>query len=94
MATFFFFGKYTAEAFDGLSATRTTKAIDLIKKHGGDIKSMHALLGDRDLVFITEFPGIESAMKASIGLSKLTGISFTTSEAIEIPEFDELMGGL
>lgn len=94
MATFFFFGKYTAEAFDGLSATRTSKAIDLIKKHGGDIKSMHALLGDRDLVFITEFPGIESAMKASISLSKLTGIAFTTSEAIAIPEFDELMGEL
>lgn len=92
MATFFFFGKYTAEAFEGLSASRTSKAIDLIKKHGGEVKSMHALLGDKDLVFLTEFPGVESAMKASIGLTKLTSIAFTTSEAIAISEFDDLIG--
>jgi uncharacterized protein with GYD domain len=92
MATFFIFGKYTSEAFKGLSSSRTGKAIELIKKFNGETDSMYALLGDRDLVFITQFPGFESAMKASIALSKLTGIAFTTSEAIAINEFDNLMG--
>jgi uncharacterized protein with GYD domain len=52
---------------------------------------MYALLGKTDLVFITTFPRIEQAMKASVGLSKLTGISFTTSSALPIKEFDKIM---
>lgn len=92
MATFFLFGKYSSEAFKGLSASRTQKAVNLIKKFGGEINSMYALLGNTDLVFITQFPGVESAMKASISLSKLTGIAFTTSQAMAVNEFDDLIG--
>ena len=90
MANFFIFGKYTSEAFKGLSISRTEKAIQLIKRYGGEINSMHALLGEKDLVFTTQFPDVESAMRASIGLSKLTGIAFSTSQAIAIKEFDNL----
>ena len=91
MATFFIFGKYTSEAFKGLSASRTDKAVKLINKFGGEVDSMHALLGEKDLVLITKFPGVESAMKASIGLSKLTGIAFSTSQALVVKDFDELI---
>ncbi len=91
MATFLIFGKYTPDAFKGLSVSRTEKAVRLINKFGGEIKSMHALLGEKDLVFIVVFPDVKSAMKASIGLTKLTGIAFTTSEAISIDEFDKLL---
>jgi uncharacterized protein with GYD domain len=91
MATFFIFGKYTSAAFKELSASRTESAVRLIKKSGGEIQSMHALLGEKDLVFVVQFPNVESAVKTSVGLTKLTGIAFTTSQAIPIDEFDKLI---
>ena len=91
MATFLMFGKYSSEAIKGISSKRTEEAVSLIKKSGGEVRSMYALLGEKDLVFILTFPGIEGAMKASIALSKLTGISFTTLPAISVEDFDKMM---
>lgn len=91
MATFVMLGKYSAEAIQGISSDRTTKANEAVQKLGGEIKSMYALLGKYDLVFVIEFPGIEEAMKASIAINKLTGISFTTSQAIPVNRFDTIM---
>jgi len=94
MATFFMFGKYSSEALKGMSAERTDKAMGLIKKFGGEVKSMYALLGEQDLVLIADFPGIEGVMKASVALNRLTGISFTTSPAVTVKEFDKIMTGV
>ena len=91
MATYFLFGNYTSDALKGISAGRTEKAAKLISKFGGKVKSMYALLGDKDLVIIATFPDTENAAKASIALSKLTGIAFSTSPAIAVDEFDKLM---
>jgi uncharacterized protein with GYD domain len=91
MATFVMCGKYSAEAIKGISAERTQKIVDLIKKFGGDIKEMYALLGEQDLVFIVTLPGIEQALQASVVMSKLTGIAFTTSPAVTVEAFDKLM---
>jgi uncharacterized protein with GYD domain len=74
-----------------MSSKRTEEARSLIKKFGGDVKAMYSLLGEKDLVIILTFPGIEEAMKASVALSKMTGISFTTSPAVTVEEFDKLM---
>ncbi len=90
MATYFMFGKYSLEALKNIAANRTEKAVNIIKKFNGEVKSMYALLGNQDLVLIVEFPGIEDVMKASVDLSKLTGISFTTSPAITVEEFDKI----
>jgi uncharacterized protein with GYD domain len=90
MATFFMFGKYTLEGIKGMSSARTKKIINIIKKSRGEVKSMHALLGDNDLVFIVDFPGNEEAIKASVAITKLTGIAFTTSPAVTVEEFDKL----
>lgn len=92
MATFVMLGKYSAEAIKGISPDRTAKANAAVKNLGGEIKSMYALLGKYDLVFVIDFPGIEEAMKASIAMNKLTGISFTTSQAIPVSRFDDIMG--
>ena len=43
MATYFLFGKYSTDATKGMSASRTEKANQLIKKYGGEIKSIYAL---------------------------------------------------
>jgi uncharacterized protein with GYD domain len=94
MTTFVMFGRYSAEALKGVSAKRTVAASKLIKKLGGKTQSMYALLGEKDLIFIADFPGIGEAMKASVALHKLTGISFTTSAAISVEEFDKLMSEL
>lgn len=91
MATFLMFGKYSSEALRGVSSKRTEEAVSLIKKFGGEVKAMYSLLGEKDLVLILTFPGIEEAMKASVALSKLTGISITTSPAVTVEEFDKLM---
>ena len=91
MATFFMFGRYSTEAVKGMSAKRTKDAEGLIKKYGGKVEAMYALLGEKDLVFILTFPGIEQAMKASVALGKATGISFTTLPAVTVEEFDKLI---
>ena len=92
MAIFVMFGKYSAGAIKEVSVDRTKKSLELVKKFGGEVKSMYALLGEKDLIFIIDFPGMEAALKASVALSKLTGIGFVTSEAILVEKFDKIMG--
>ncbi len=91
MAIFMMFGKYTSESLQGISAERTEKAIELIKKNGGKISSMYAVLGEHDLVFTIDFPDTENAMATSVALNRLTGITFQTSPVVKVEEFDSLM---
>jgi uncharacterized protein with GYD domain len=94
MALFFMSGEYSSEALKEISAERTDKAVNIVKKFGGEVISMYVLLGEQDLVFIVNFPNIEQAMKASVALNKLTGISFSTSPAIPVEDFDKMMAEL
>ena len=36
-------------------------------------------------------PGMKQALKASVALSKMTGIAFTTSPAVTLEVFDKLI---
>lgn len=92
MAKFLMLGRYSLEAMKGISAERTQKAMEAIKKSGGKVDSMYALLGNYDLALVVDFPGISEVLKASIDLTKLTGVSFTTSPAVTVEEFDKLVG--
>jgi len=94
MATYYLFGKYSAEAVKGINPGRTEKANKLIKKFGGKVESIYALTGEKDLVIIAAFPDTEKAILASIAISRLTGIAFTTSEAIAVEKFDKLISAL
>jgi len=91
MATYFLTGTYGADALKGISRKRTTDVTTMIEEMGGKIVSIYLLLGDKDLVIIAEFPGAKEAIKGSVSISKLTGISFTTNPAITAEEFDEYM---
>ena len=91
MPIFLMFGKYSSEALKGISPERTDKAVQLVKRHGGKVISMYAVLGEHDLVFTLDFPDAEKAMAASVALNKLTGISFRTSPVVEVERFDKLM---
>lgn len=91
MNTFFMFGKYSTESVREITADRTKEAVALFESFGGKVKDMYALLGPYDLVFIVDLPGTQEAMKASVKLSKTTGIAFTSCPAMTVEHFDKLM---
>ena len=92
MPIFLMFGNYTIETVKGISSERTEKVVNIIKQNGGEVRSMYAVLGEHDLVFIVDFPDIEKVMAASVAIRKLTGISFKTSPIVEVEKFDRLVG--
>ncbi len=92
MATYLLFGKYSLDSIKEISDERRLKAIDEIKKNGGKLTAGYALLGEHDLVLIVDLPSTEQAVKTSVALARLLGISFTTSPAVSIEEFDKLVG--
>ena len=93
MEMYVMFGKYSAEAVKGISSDRTSKAKNVINQCDGKIHSMHALLGaPYDLLLMANFPNPENAMKASVGLTKMTGINFCTCPAVEAEIFDKMTG--
>ena len=91
MSTFFMFGNYTSDAVKEISIKRTEQAIDTIQQLGGEVKGVYALLGEYDLLFCVNLPDVEAAMKASITLAKLTGISFHTCPGVKVEVFDRLV---
>ncbi len=93
MSTYVMMGRYSAESVTGISADRTRQAREMIEGQGGTVLSMYALLGDRDLMIIADLPDADAALLASIGLTKLTGVAFSTSPAMDISHFDKVAGG-
>jgi uncharacterized protein with GYD domain len=91
MTTYILFGKYSLDALKKISARRTAGAAAVIKKHGGELKSGYALLGEVDLVLIADFPDNAKAMKASIELTRQLGIGFRTAPAVSVEYFDSMM---
>jgi uncharacterized protein with GYD domain len=94
MATFLMFGKYSPKSLKDAGPQRTKEALDVVKKFKGQVEAMYATLGPNDLVVVVSFPDTNEAMQASIALTKLTGIGFTTSPAVTVDAFDELLADL
>ena len=91
MATYIMLGKYSPDALGRISADRTWEALAQIKENGGEPKATWVTLGGTDVVAVMDLPDTEHALRTSIGLSKLLGISFTTLPAVTAEEFDKLM---
>ncbi len=91
MVTYFMFGDYSAEGIQEISADRTEKANAIVKKLGGKIKSIYALIGSFDIVIIVELPSREEAIKASIAIGVEIGMSFQTFPAITAERFDQIV---
>jgi uncharacterized protein with GYD domain len=90
MTTFLMFGTYTAAAEKKISSNRTKHANAVIKKCGGRVVSEYVMLGKPDLLLIVELPSVDAVIKASVELSELTAIQFSTEPAIHVSEFDKL----
>ena len=91
MTTYIMFGQFSIGAVKEISAERTKKATSIVERCGGQVKALYALLGETDVVAIVDFPGLKEVMKASVELTKLLGISFTTAPAVTVEEFDKLI---
>ncbi|MCK9276185.1 MAG: GYD domain-containing protein [Syntrophales bacterium] len=94
MSIFFMFGKYTKESAREISAERTKRAVEVINRLGGEVKSMYSLLGEHDLIFIVDLPDMKNALKVSVALNQLTGINFSTSPVVNVDEFDKMINEL
>ena len=92
LSIFLMFGKYSSEGVKNISSERTERARELIRKNGGKIISMYAVMGEHDLVFTIDFPDANKAVATSVALYKLTGIHFTTSAVVDVEQFDRLIG--
>ena len=91
MTTYFLTGTYGVDALKGISRKRTSDVAKMIEDMGGKVVSMYLLLGEKDLVIIADFPSLKDAIKGSVNVSRMTGISFTTYPAITAGEFDDFM---
>jgi uncharacterized protein with GYD domain len=94
MATYLMFGSYSPESVRRISAKRTDDTKELIEKHGGKLTAAYAMLGEKDLLLIVDFPTTEQAMKTSVALSRMLGIGFSTAPAVSVETFDKLTEGL
>ena len=61
---------------------------------GGEVKEIYALLGEWDLVLIVKLGDMNTAIKASLCLSLLTNISFSTYPALPVDDFDRIIGNI
>jgi uncharacterized protein with GYD domain len=92
MHTFFMFGRYSAGSLEHVSPERTRLAHEVVEQLGGRMQGVYALMGEYDGVLITEFARMADAMKATVELKRRLDISFFTSAAMPIEEFDQLVG--
>ncbi len=90
--TFILIGRYSSEAIQEISGDRTDRAVALISELGGKVHGMYALLGGLDCALILELPDNATAMRASLGLTVLTGISFSTYPAVSVNDLDRMLG--
>lgn len=91
MTTYIMMGKYSIDSIGKINAARTKRGSEIIAGCQGQLKAGYAMLGERDLVLIAEFPNTEKAIKASTTLSKELGIGFSTCPAISIEDFDKII---
>lgn len=91
MGTYLMIGSYNTDSLKEISVERTDKAKELIQKNDGSLKEGYAMLGEKDLVLVVDFPSDSAAVKTSVELSKNLGISFSTSPALSFEEFDSLV---
>lgn len=94
MPPFLMLGNYTSHATTGISKARTRQVDTLIRECGGTMKQIYGLLGAYDLAIVADFPGNGDAIRTSLMLTKMTGITFSTMPAVSVDAFDDLVSDI
>ena len=90
MPTYVTLFNYSAEGFKNLNEERRQQQMRLIESHGGSVKAAYGLMGEWDVLFITEFPDETRAMRALLATCQ-SGIGTTqTMTALPLEEFVQL----
>jgi uncharacterized protein with GYD domain len=66
MPTYVTLFRYSSEGFKHLNEEGRQQQIRRIEAHGGQVKDAYGLMGEWDVLFITEFPDEKSAMSALV----------------------------
>jgi len=90
MATFMTLLRYTSEGAEGISGERTKKVEQVLKEMNGKLLGGYGLLGQWDAVVYFDVPDLNTALKASSRIGRLTGSRTETMGAIPLGEFDRL----
>jgi uncharacterized protein with GYD domain len=85
-------GKYTAEAMKAINEVpeRLQQNTQLIESKGGKLLAFYGLMGDWDILAITEFPDEKSAVSALLTIGKAGRLVTHTMTAIAGEEFATL----
>ncbi|MDH3601190.1 MAG: GYD domain-containing protein [Candidatus Tectomicrobia bacterium] len=90
MPTYVTLLNYSAEGFKELSEERRQQQINLIESQGGRVIGAYGLMGEWDVMLITEFPNEKSAMRALLNTCQ-SGMGTTqTMTALPWEEFVQL----
>jgi uncharacterized protein with GYD domain len=85
-------GKYTAEAMKAINEVpeRLQQSTELIESKGGKLLAFYGLMGEWDILAITEFPDEKNATSALLTIGKAGRLATHTMTAIAGEEFAAL----
>jgi uncharacterized protein with GYD domain len=85
-------GKYTSEAMKNINEVpdRLQQNTRLIESKGGKLVAFYGLMGEWDILAITEFPDEKSAMSALLTIGKAGRLATHTMTAVAGEEFATL----
>ena len=92
MPQFVTLASYTPEGRKniGQASTRYKDFVDLVESKGGKLIGAYGLLGEWDILTITEFPDDKTAASVLMTLGKTGRLATQTLNAIHIEEFTAL----
>jgi uncharacterized protein with GYD domain len=88
--------KYTDQGIRNIkdSPKRADAFEAAVKANGGTMKDFYLVMGEYDLVVVTELPNDETAAKLALATASLGNVRTTTLRAFSRDEFRKIVGGL
>ena len=96
MPTFVTLAKWTDEGIRNIkdSPKRRQAFEDRITSMGGRVKDAYLVMGEYDLVVVTEVPNDETAAKMALGTAMQGNVRTVTMPAFSREEMDKIIGSL
>jgi len=96
MPTFVTLAKWTDEGVRNIkdSPKRRKAFEDRITTMGGKVKDAYLVMGEYDLLVVTELPDDETAAKLALGTAMQGNVRTTTMRAFSREEMDKIIGTL